>query len=62
MKASQAGANRGVPRLILHTDAEDASSVDEAEEVIELPPRYTERTAPNATVDESKGGTDRAPS
>ncbi|KAL5534289.1 hypothetical protein ACEPAG_751 [Sanghuangporus baumii] len=54
-KASQAGTIRSAPRLILHTDADDIGSIDEGEEVIELPPRYTERRAPNVTLDHTKG-------
>ncbi|KAL5535476.1 hypothetical protein ACEPAF_3570 [Sanghuangporus sanghuang] len=54
-KASQAGTTRSAPRLILHTDAEDVGSIDEGEEVVELPPRYTERRAPNTALDQIKG-------
>ncbi len=31
------------PRLILHTDAEDPSVLDEEEDPVELPPEYTDR-------------------
>ena len=44
-KASQAGSFRN-PRFIVHTDVEDAIPEDGDEEVIELPPTYSERRGP----------------
>lgn len=46
-KASMAGNTHSVPRLILHTDADDLSTVDDNEPVIELPPQYTDRRPPS---------------
>ncbi|KAK7059029.1 hypothetical protein VNI00_001653 [Paramarasmius palmivorus] len=43
-KAAMAGMTAYKPsRFIVHTDAEDVPPVPEEEEVVELPPRYTER-------------------
>ena len=44
-KASQAGSSRQ-PRFIMHTDVEDAIPEDEDQEIIELPPTYSERRGP----------------
>ncbi|THH34138.1 hypothetical protein EUX98_g159 [Antrodiella citrinella] len=50
-KAAQAGALPYKPaRFILHTDLEEAAPPDEGEEVIELPPQYSEARAPIATI------------
>jgi hypothetical protein len=50
-KASQAGPFRQ-PRYIVHTDVEDAIPEDGDQDVIELPPTYSERggTAPSFTA------------
>jgi hypothetical protein len=45
-KASQAGSFRQ-PRYVVHTDVEDAIPEDGDQEVIELPPTYTERRGPS---------------
>lgn len=44
-KASQAGSFRQ-PRYIVHTDVEDAIPEDEDQDVVELPPTYSERRGP----------------
>lgn len=44
-KASQASSSRQ-PRYIVHTDVEDAMPEEEVQEVIELPPSYSERSGP----------------
>lgn len=44
-KASQAGSFRQ-PRYVVHTDVEDAIPEDNDQEVIELPPTYSERRGP----------------
>ena len=41
-KASQAGSFRQ-PRYVVHTDVEDAIPEDEDQDIIELPPTYSER-------------------
>lgn len=46
-KASQAGPFRQ-PRYIVHTDVEDTIPEDGGQEVIELPPTYSERRGPIA--------------
>lgn len=46
-KASLVGTIRTTPRFILHTDAEDLSTVDDSEELVELPPQYTDRRPPS---------------
>jgi len=44
-KASQAGSFRQ-PRYVVHTDVEDAIPEDDGQDVIELPPTYSERRGP----------------
>lgn len=44
-KGSSSGTVQSRPRLILHTDAEDLSTVDDSEAVVELPPVYSDRRA-----------------
>ena len=44
-KASQAGSLRQ-PRYIVHTDVEDAIPEEGGQDVIELPPTYSERRGP----------------
>lgn len=46
-KASQAGSFRQ-PRYIVHTDVEDTIPEDGGQDVIELPPTYSERRGPTA--------------
>ncbi|KAI0695152.1 hypothetical protein BC835DRAFT_981480 [Cytidiella melzeri] len=50
-KASMAGAvNTRPTRFVLHTDIEEAAPADENEEVVELPPQYSELRAPLPSV------------
>ncbi|KAH8099403.1 hypothetical protein BXZ70DRAFT_1009212 [Cristinia sonorae] len=57
-KASLAGAQPYKPaRFILHTDIEEATPADEHEEVIELPPQYSERRGVIPSVAEHGAGT-----
>lgn len=53
-KASQAGSFR-TPRYVVHTDVEDAIPEDGDQDVIELPPTYTERrgAAPSSVAGSS---------
>ena len=56
-KASLAGAvNTRPTRFILHTDIEEVAPEDENEEVVELPPQYSERRAPLPSL---QGGSER---
>ncbi|KAF9535397.1 hypothetical protein CPB83DRAFT_878598 [Crepidotus variabilis] len=56
-KAAMAGGSQqqGTSRFILHTDAEDAYPPPIDEEVVELPPQYTERRAGPVRLDPPSG-------
>lgn len=58
-KASQAGSFRQ-PRYVVHTDVEDTIPEDDGQDVIELPPTYSERRGPRppSTAAESSLYTD----
>ncbi len=62
-KASMAGAVNPRPtRFILHTEIEEVSPEDENEEVVELPPQYSERRAPLPSLNEGSERNSAAPS
>ncbi|KAI0094814.1 hypothetical protein BDY19DRAFT_44567 [Irpex rosettiformis] len=62
-KALLAGAvNTRPTRFILHTDIEEAVPEDENEEVVELPPQYSERRAPLPSLQEGSERSSTAPS
>ncbi|THH08740.1 hypothetical protein EW145_g2502 [Phellinidium pouzarii] len=50
-KVSLKGALRGTPRLVLHTDVNDAGAVEDEDGVIELPPQYADRRISSLKVE-----------
>ncbi|KAI5123607.1 hypothetical protein M0805_003423 [Coniferiporia weirii] len=53
-KASLGGIARGTPRFVLHTDLDDANTTIDNNEVVELPPQYSDRRVSSIKEDQGR--------